>query len=203
VLPPLPRWTRHLRFTLTSVPPTAFLVIMASRHPRRPFEACSVFTYVAARMARWPPKEAFSRSASVHSLPPEPPLVLLAGARVGQVGIAPTDQSCLTKAHTTTPSRMQYAQLPLARKTGSSPDRSAQADALPPSRLCWALPSLMASIRCIGWPAYWNLSRRMPKQPDRFVAATPELYAVLSLSAMVVAPDAYAHIPEKGQSRNR
>jgi hypothetical protein len=61
----------------------------------------------------------------------------------------------------------------------------------------------MASIRCIGWPAYWNLSRRMPKQPDRFVAATPELYAVLSLSAMVVAPDAYAHIPEKGQSRNR
>ena len=41
-----------------------------------------MFTHVAARMTCWPPYEAFSRSASVHSLPPEPPPVLPAGARV-------------------------------------------------------------------------------------------------------------------------
>jgi hypothetical protein len=50
VLPPLPRWTRRLPITLATAPPTAFLVVMASRHPRRLFEACSVFTHVAARM---------------------------------------------------------------------------------------------------------------------------------------------------------
>ena len=49
---------------------------------------------------------------------------------------------------------------PLARRTCSLPARSAPADALPPSRPCWVLPSLMASIRCIGWPAYWDVSRR-------------------------------------------
>ena len=150
MLPPLPRWTRHLRFTLASVPPSAFLVIMASRHPRRPFEACSVFTHVAARMARWPPKEAFSRSASVHSLPPEPPLVLLAGARVSQVGISPTDQSCLSKAHTTIRSRTPSAQSPLARRTGCSPVRNGPAAAQPPSRACSPPPSSTASIRCVG-----------------------------------------------------
>ena len=87
VLPPLPRWTRYAHITLACVPPPAFLVVMASRHPRRHFEACSVFTHVAARMTCWPPYEAFSRSASVHSLPPEPPLVLPAGARVRRVGL--------------------------------------------------------------------------------------------------------------------
>ena len=87
VLPPLPRWMRRLRITLASAPPSAFLVVMASRHPRRRFEACSVFTHVAARMARLPPNGAFSRSASAHLLPPGPPLVLPAGARVGRVGL--------------------------------------------------------------------------------------------------------------------
>jgi hypothetical protein len=43
--------------------------------------------------------EAFSRSASAHSLPPGPPLVLPAGARVGRVGISPTDQPCLRGTH--------------------------------------------------------------------------------------------------------
>jgi hypothetical protein len=47
--------------------------------------------------------EAFSRSASVHLLPPGPPLVLPAGARVSRVGFAPTNQPCLHKAHITTP----------------------------------------------------------------------------------------------------
>ena len=41
VLPPLPRWTRYARITLARVPPAAFLVVRASRHPRRHFEACS------------------------------------------------------------------------------------------------------------------------------------------------------------------
>lgn len=35
-----------------------------------------MFTRVAARMTRWLPIEAFSSSASAHSLPPEPLLVL-------------------------------------------------------------------------------------------------------------------------------
>ncbi len=49
--------------------------------------------------------EAFSRSASAHLLPPGPPLVLPAGARVGRVGFTPTDQPCLCKAHTITSAR--------------------------------------------------------------------------------------------------
>ena len=49
--------------------------------------------------------EAFSSSASAHSLPPGPLLVLPAEARIGRVGISPTDQPCLGKAHTTTTSR--------------------------------------------------------------------------------------------------
>ena len=52
VLPPLPRWNRRMRLTLSSPTTTAFLVIMASRLPQRRFEACSVFTHVAARSAR-------------------------------------------------------------------------------------------------------------------------------------------------------
>ena len=39
--------------------------------------------------------EAFSRSASAHSLPPGPPLVLPAGAKVSRVGFPPTDRLCL------------------------------------------------------------------------------------------------------------
>lgn len=46
--------------------------------------------------------EAVSRSASAHSLPPGPLLVLPAGARVSRVGLAPTSRTCLCKAHTTT-----------------------------------------------------------------------------------------------------
>jgi hypothetical protein len=87
----------RLRITLTSAPPPAFLVVMASRHPRRHFEACSVFTHVAARMRPLASYEAFSRSASAHSLPPGPPLVLPAGARVGRVGLSPTDRLCLAR----------------------------------------------------------------------------------------------------------
>ncbi|MGQ0621380.1 MAG: hypothetical protein ACT4QA_15895, partial [Panacagrimonas sp.] len=42
------------------------------------------FTHVAARMTRWPPNEAFSGSASTHSLPPESLPVLPGGAFPGR-----------------------------------------------------------------------------------------------------------------------
>ena len=71
--------------------------------------------------------EAFSRSASAHSLPPGPPLVLPAGARVGRVGLdeaeappSPTDQPCLSKAHTTTMSRTGSGLGPWGGATGCS-----------------------------------------------------------------------------------
>ena len=122
-----------------------------------------MFTHVAARMARWSPKEAFSRSASVHSLPPEPPLVLLAGARVSQVGISPTDQSCLSKAHTTTLSRMPSARLPSAKKnwlfTGS--ERA--------GRRAAAIQSLSATAKLNALdPARWlaGILERLPTCPN-------------------------------------
>lgn len=43
-----------------------------------------MFTHVAARMAHWPPNEAFSGSASTHSLPPESLPVLPGGAFPGR-----------------------------------------------------------------------------------------------------------------------
>src|ERR1700679_857014 len=50
------------------------------------FEACSMFTHVAARTVRCPPEGVFSRSASGHLSPPDPPRVLPAGARVCRPG---------------------------------------------------------------------------------------------------------------------
>jgi hypothetical protein len=64
------------------------------------FEACSMFTHVAARTVRCPPIGAFSRSASGHSSPPDPPRVLPAGARVCRPGFAPGRTVRLGKAHT-------------------------------------------------------------------------------------------------------
>src|SRR5512145_286520 len=52
VLPPLPRWNPRMHLTLASPTASAFLVIVASRLPRRRFEACSVFIRIAARRAR-------------------------------------------------------------------------------------------------------------------------------------------------------
>ena len=43
-----------------------------------------MFTHVAAHMARWPPNEAFSGSASTHLLPPESLPVLPGGAFPGR-----------------------------------------------------------------------------------------------------------------------
>jgi hypothetical protein len=64
------------------------------------FEACSMFTHVAARTVRCPPIGVFSRSASGHSSPPDPPRVLPAGARVCRPGLSPGRTVHLAKAHT-------------------------------------------------------------------------------------------------------
>lgn len=77
--------------------------------------------------------ETVSRSASAHLLPPEPPLVLPAGAQVGRVGFAPTDQTCLRKAHTITGWRIEFARLPSVARIGYSRGACAPASAPPPS----------------------------------------------------------------------
>ena len=102
VLPPLPRWTRRLLLTLASAPPTAFPVVMAGRHPRWIFRGLLGVHSRCGPHGLLASYEAFSSSASAHSLPPGPLLVLPAGARVGRVGLSPTDQPCLDKAHTIT-----------------------------------------------------------------------------------------------------
>ena len=48
-----------------------------------------MFTHVAARTVRCPPIGVFSRGASDHSSPPDPPRVLPAGARVCRPGFPP------------------------------------------------------------------------------------------------------------------
>ncbi len=79
---------------------SAFLVIVASRLPRWLFRGLPGVHSHCGPQNPLASYEAFSRSASAHLLPPGPPLVLPAGARVGRVGFAPTNQPCLRKAHT-------------------------------------------------------------------------------------------------------
>ena len=100
--------------------------------------------------------ETVSRSASAHLLPPGPPLVLPAGARVGQVGFAPTNQTCLYKAHTTTRWRTPYAPLPSARKTGYLQDPSVPEDAQPPSKPWSEPPNSMGLILMPGSRIPWK-----------------------------------------------
>ena len=73
------------------------------------FEACSMFTHVAARTVRCPPIGVFSRSASGHSSPPDPPRVLPAGARVCRPGFSPGRTVHLVKAHTPMSSSARFA----------------------------------------------------------------------------------------------
>ena len=72
------------------------------------FEACSVFTHIAARTVHWPPIGAFSQSASGHSSPPDPPRVLPAGARVRRPGFPPGRMARLGKAHPITVRSARY-----------------------------------------------------------------------------------------------
>ena len=90
----------------------------------RAFEACSVFTHIAARTVHWPPKGAFSQSASGHSSPPDPPRVFPAGARVRRPGFPPGRMARLGKAHpTTAPSEPCGPAQSIARSpTGSAPN---------------------------------------------------------------------------------
>jgi hypothetical protein len=76
------------------------------------FEACSMFTHVAARTVRCPPIGVFSRSASGHSSPPDPPRVLPAGARVCRPGFPPGRAVHLGKAHTRIASSAPSGRIP-------------------------------------------------------------------------------------------
>ncbi len=80
------------------------------------FEACSMFTHVAARTVRCPPKGVFSRSASGHSSPPDPPRVLPAGARVCRPGFPPGRTVHLGKAHILTVVERAMRPVCLSRK---------------------------------------------------------------------------------------
>jgi hypothetical protein len=89
--------------------------------------------------------EAFSRSASAHLLPPGPLLVLPAGARVGRVGLgeagappSPTDQPCLSKAHTTTRLNARSGTARSGARTGRLRARTPVAREPRRSTACWA-----------------------------------------------------------------
>ena len=106
--------------------------------------------------------ETVSRSASTHLLPPEPPLVLPAGAQVGRVGFAPTYQTCLSKAHTTTNVKTRSARLSLDERGGCSPTpRPARAQApcfirssRQPTSMAWSpTPGSGACSRGSPWPS--------------------------------------------------
>src|SRR3954449_3419009 len=85
---------------------SAFPVCVAGRLPRRRFEACSVFTRVAARAVRCPPEEVFSPDASGHSSPPDPSGVLPAGARAAGWGSNPPNRGTFGQGtHTNTVER--------------------------------------------------------------------------------------------------
>src|SRR4051794_16411381 len=82
---------------------SAFPVCVAGRLPRRRFEACSVFTRVAARAVRCPPEEVFSPDASGHSSPPDPSGVLPAGARAAGWGSNPPNRGTFGQGTHTNP----------------------------------------------------------------------------------------------------
>src|SRR5215212_3633390 len=93
------------------------------------FEACSVFAHAAARMARWPPIGAVSRSASDHSSPPDPLRVLPAGARVAGWDLHPRNQ-CTFARHTAERGRTPGLAHRRARADGLGPDQGPRARAI-------------------------------------------------------------------------
>jgi hypothetical protein len=111
VLPPLPRLMCHVHFTLASMTPSIFLVIVANRYPRRCFEACSVFTHVAARRTCWPPTRPFQGEFQPICCLLSRPLCFRVERELPRVGVSPTDKMCLSKAHTTMPSNETFARL--------------------------------------------------------------------------------------------
>jgi hypothetical protein len=62
----------RLRIPLASPSTATFPLLWRVGSNIDDFEACSMFTHVAARMVRWP-NRVFSRSASGHSSPPDRP----------------------------------------------------------------------------------------------------------------------------------
>lgn len=99
VLPSLPRRDRRLRVSLASPTTAAFPVQAAGRLPHCVFRG---LLDVYSRCGPHGPLtlyRAFSRSASGHLSPPDPPRVLPAGARVCRPGFPPGRTVHLGKAH--------------------------------------------------------------------------------------------------------
>src|SRR3954449_7035411 len=94
---------------------SAFPVCVAGRLPRRRFEACSVFTRVAARAVRCPPEEVFSPDASGHSSPPDPSGVLPAGARAAGWGSNPPNRGTFGQGTHTNPAERAIRPIAVAR----------------------------------------------------------------------------------------
>ena len=86
-------------------------------------------------------REAFSRSASGHSSPLDPPRVFPAGARVCRPGFAPGRKMHLIKAHTIMPPNARCAWSHLEERIISLPDRMQVASGLQGSTPCSALPN--------------------------------------------------------------
>lgn len=146
-------------FTLASPTTSAFLVIMASRLPQLTFRGLLSVHSRCGPQGPLTSFEAVSRSASAHSLPPGPLPVLPAGARVGRVGLAPTNQPCLCKAHTITPLRMPSGRFAWVGATGFSRVPNGRVVVLRPSRVCWPPPSSTSWSLTPGFGRPWRNSR--------------------------------------------
>ncbi len=110
VLPSLPRWDRRLRVSLASPATAAFPVLAAGRLPRCVFRGLLNVPSRCGPHGPLTPYGAFSRSASGHSSPPDPPRVLPAGARVCRPGFPPGRTVHLGKAHArSNETLLQYA----------------------------------------------------------------------------------------------
>lgn len=86
---PLPRWNRGVRVSLASPTASAFPVIGAGRLPHWIFRGLLGVHSRSGPCGPLTPEGAFSRGASGHSSPPDPPRVLPAGARVRRPGFPP------------------------------------------------------------------------------------------------------------------
>ena len=139
-----------------SLPPaaSAFPVCVAGRLPRRRFEACSVFTRVAARAVRCPPEEVFSPDASGHSSPPDPSGVLPAGARAAGWGSNPPNRGTFGQGTHTNSIERAIRPIALGARTPSSRARMVALAIGRSWRAWWRPRSSMGSSPWRGSPTY-------------------------------------------------
>jgi len=120
VPPSLPRWNHRLRFSLASSMTSAFPKVMAGRLPHWLFRGLLNVHSRCSPHGSLTPEGAFSRSASGHSSPLDPPRVFPAGARVCRPGFAPGRKMHLIKAHITPAPSGRCVQLPSEGRITSS-----------------------------------------------------------------------------------